>query len=210
MAAENIIRIPRLFSEKGKVYHFTNDALIITSEVFKNIRTEIPKEKIASLRFGIEWVKGFYFPIGRNFKIELKLDDGSVLSLSFASYYGIKKKLYTAKYQHLINTVWENLFQADLNDIAVRFRDGETLYINGVEFNKDGLRWGEKELLFWDKIQLKEYITYFVIRHIDNAKLNKSFYFLTDWDSFLLQQVLKHIIQQRAKYADQKYEINLN
>lgn len=210
MSAENTIRIPKLFSQNGKVYHFTGDTFMITDDAFKNAKTVIPKGKIMSMRFGIKWISGLYFPVGRHFKIELKLDNGAVVPLKFSSYYGIKKKLYTEKFGELINAVWEHLFYPDLVDIANRFKNGETLYINGVEFNKNGLCWDGQEILTWDKVKLVRFKTYFAIRHTDNALVNKCFYFLTDWDSFLLQQAIQSIISQRTKYADEKYEVNPN
>lgn len=210
MPVENIISIPKLFSRKGKIYHFADDSLIVTTDAYPDAKMAIPKERIVSLRFGIKWINGLYVPIGRHFNIELKLDNNEIIPLKFSSYYGIKKDLYTEKFGELINAVWINLFQPDLLDIAERFKNRETLYIGGVEFSYRGLRWDDNELIPWDKVQLSNYRTYFAIRHADNALFNKSLKFLTDWDSYMLQQLIKGVMDQRAKQADQKYAVNLN
>ncbi|QKJ30204.1 hypothetical protein HQ865_10660 [Mucilaginibacter mali] len=210
MSAENTISIPNLLSRQGKIYCFADDCLIVSTDAYPDAKMVIPREKVLSLRFGVKWIKGLYFPIGRHFNIELKLDNNEIIPLKFSSYYGIKKDLYTDKFGELINAVWANLFQPDLLDIAERFKKREALFISGVEFNHQGVCWNDNELIPWDKVQLSNYKTYFAIRHADNALFNKSLRFSTDWDSYMLQQVIKNILEQRAKHADQKYSVNLN
>src|SRR5476651_1006943 len=147
---ETIIKIPSLFSQSGKNYHFSEKGLTITVDALKYAKTVIAKDRVTSLRFGAKWIYGAYFPIGLHFLIEIKMDDEVVIPIKFSSYYWLKKQLYTKKYGELINAVWLYLFQPDLKDIAIRFKNGETLYISGVEINKSGVRWDEKELMSWD------------------------------------------------------------
>jgi hypothetical protein len=207
---ETIIKIPTLWSQSGKNYHFTDDGIYITVDTLAFEKTVIAKSDLVSLRFGVKWIKGLYVPIGRHFFIELKLNDGTVIPIKFSSYYGIKKQLYTERYQELINAVWEYIFKPDFFDVMARFKRGEELYISDVEIDRSGVSWDGKEKLPWDKIELSSYRTYFVIKHTDNYKFNTSRNFLNDWDSYLLQQVSKAIIKQRAEIADRKFKVNLN
>lgn len=204
------IKIPHLFSSKGKNYHFTEEGIVITEDALKYAKKIIRKDSITAIRFGVKRIRGRYFSIGRYYKIELLLENESIENLKFSSYYGFKKKFYNEKFQELINAVWNQIFYKELIDIGKRFSNDETLYICGVEFNKEGLRWDEGNYIPWNKLKLKHFKHYFAIVNTDNSQINKMLYFLTDWNSYLLKRILEEIIKQRATYANQAFNINPN
>jgi hypothetical protein len=66
-----------------------------------------------------------------------------------------------------------------------------------IKFDADGISWDKKNKFLWNEIAIKNYRTYFMIHHINNPMQHKSCSFSNDWNAFILQCLLKKIINQQ-------------
>jgi hypothetical protein len=69
----------------------------------------------------------------------------------------------------------------------------------GVKFDTDGISWDKNNKLLWEEIDLKNYRTYFMIHHVSDITRRKSCSFANEWNAYILQCLLKGIVNQRKK-----------
>ena len=74
--------------------------------------TKFLKEEIEGIRFGIKWIKGLDFYIGRIYCIDIKNSSGQIIKLRLKSIYGIRKKQLADKYVKIANTLLRYYFDA--------------------------------------------------------------------------------------------------
>lgn len=163
---------------------------------------EISKLSIKEYRFGLRWIDGFKFTIGREYQIFLKDDENQVLKIHFKSFYGIKKSDCHKLYSDILGNLWSHYFRDIANNFIQQFWANQEFSILGVIFNKDSLKIKKTGILReevieiqWDRVRTKEYQTYFVIYSVDDpAASNQSFSYLQDWNTDILYCVTKTII----------------
>jgi hypothetical protein len=66
-------------NDKGIIYDFYQWG--------KKKRTEILKENITDFRYGIKWIRGFEFIIGRQYQIFIKDTNDKTIRFIFRTYY---------------------------------------------------------------------------------------------------------------------------
>jgi hypothetical protein len=74
--------------------------------------------------------------------------------------------------------------------------------LSDLKFNETCVSWGNGNNLFWNEIGLSHYKTYFAIYNLQNPKQHKSFNFAKDWNAFILQCLLKHIVEEQNKFRN--------
>src|SRR5882757_58301 len=74
--------------------------------------TKFHKEEIEGIRFGIKWIKGLDFYIGRIYCIDIKNRSGQIIKLRLKSIYGIRKKQLADKSVKIANALLRYYFDA--------------------------------------------------------------------------------------------------
>jgi hypothetical protein len=198
MSIPDTIEIPALFSNKiAKKITFNNDGIKIQKSLSFYPNVFIPSENIISFRYGVKFMQGYAFTIGRCYIIETKDAQNKISRIKLYSFYGIKRNSYYNIWSSLISKLWENYFVNIYNYYIELYTIKQIFEIAGVTFHEDGISWRKKHKLLWREIALNNYATYFMIRHVDDPKNHKSCSFRNDWNALLLQSLLKGIIQQQ-------------
>lgn len=197
MNASNVVEIPSLFQNKTfKKLTFTNEGLKIEKPLSFEPPVFIPSENISAFRYGVVWIKGYAFTIGRQYVIETRDFQNNIFKIKLKSYYGIKRKVYFELWDKILEQLWENYFSNMMNYYTDLYNIRQIFELAGVQFLTDGISWDKKNKLLWKEIALKNYKTYFMIHHAENLKVHKSCNFANDWNAFILQGLLKDIIEQ--------------
>jgi hypothetical protein len=68
------------------------------------------KEQIKEFRYGVVWLRGFYFYVGRQYQIFVRTHEGEELKIDFLTYYGFRKKELNATYTGVLNTMLDLYF----------------------------------------------------------------------------------------------------
>lgn len=165
--------------------------------------TRINKTDIKEFRYGIVWIRGLEFYIGRQYQIHIKTTDNKVLTIDFLTYYGINKKELNKKFYNIVNDLFDFYFEDIVNDYLDRFFNNQTIEICGVEINQTFVKLKFKKLIktytkeiSWDNLKTRAYQTYYAIYSSENAAdINKSYKFLDDYNTYVLQCVLETIIK---------------
>jgi hypothetical protein len=196
----NIIAIPGLLSNKiYKKLIFTKDGLTIEKPLSFDPVVFIPAENISSFRYGVKWLTGVYVPFGRQYVIDIQDSNKKTFSIKLTSYYRIKSKAYHKLWSDIFSQLWHNYFVNTFNYYMELYTIKQEFELSKVKFMPFGITWDDGSL-FWDEIALSNYRTYFMIHHRENLKKNKSCSFMNDWNAFILQCVLKNIIEEKNLY----------
>ncbi len=197
MNVSNVVEIPLLFQNKtSKKLTFNNEGIKVEKLLSFDPSVFIPSENISAFRFGIMWVRGYKFVFGRHYIIETKDFKNNIFKIKLKSYYGIRRVTYQKIWSEIFNQLWENYFSNMLNYYFDLYNIGQIFELAGVRFLSDGISWEKSNKLLWKDIALSNYITYFMIHHVENLKEHKSCSFANDWNAFILQCLLKRIIDQ--------------
>lgn len=178
--------------------------LIIHPEYISYQNTRIEKIDIMECRFGIRWLDGLKFTIGRDYQIFIRDKKNQVLKISFKTFYGINKKVLSKKFNDILDKLWDCYFSEIVSDYLNKFGDGEAVNIANVKILseyviiKSAAGFIEKEVqIKWEDLGAKNYATYFALYSLsDSRNINRGYNFKDDWNTWVLQSfiltVLKH------------------
>lgn len=165
------------------------------------------KSSISEYRFGLRWISGYKFTIGREYQIFIKDNTGQVLKIHFKSFYGIRKIDCHNLYSGILGSLWKYYFQDIANNFVEQFWNniefticGVTFFNENLKINKNGILTNDLLEITWDKVRTRDYQTYFVIYSADDpAKENKSFSYMDDWNTDILHSVTRTIVNNIDK-----------
>ena len=157
--------------------------------------TSIEKANIESFRFGVDWVRGRFFIIGRTYRIEVRDHEGNTIKIRLRSIYGVRKKKLGAKYRQ-INRALHNAYFNDLGLHYIRLvNDGLPFTLAGIILTPEGIVDPKIGTLSWGSIGLKAYSTYFAIYDKAEPQKYHAFDYGIEWNAVLLYSVLTFILQ---------------
>ncbi|MFT4205138.1 MAG: hypothetical protein QM610_14630 [Chitinophagaceae bacterium] len=169
----------------------------------KSLTIEYPKRKIVipyteirSFRFGVSWIKGYAFVIGRNYKIEIKYGDHMIITFKLISLYKQRLEIQQKIYSDILDTLLENIFPNRIISYLNDIKTGNTISIENLKLNKYGIFLQNHELTPWSTINLKAYSTYLAIFNKQHGDIYRSFDYINDWDTLIIYNVCKNLIDQ--------------
>jgi len=163
--------------------------------------TTFEKANIESFRFGVAWIKGLYFPIGRIYRIGVRGHDGKVIKITLRSLYGIHKKKLITRYQKICKALHDNY----LNELGLHYvnlvNDNLAFRLAEVTITPEGIEDPKIGMLGWDSVGLRAYATYFALHDKSDSKKYHLFDYGSDWNAVLLYSVLTYITTHQSSYS---------
>jgi hypothetical protein len=164
--------------------------------------TQFSKNSIIEYRYGINWINGIEFTIGREYQIFIHNLENDVLKINFKSFYGFKKKEYHRNYSKILDTLWDFYFSDISWNFINKFQREEEFKIGNVGFSKDNITIGvsgilkeESKTIPWESVRTRDYQTYFAIYSIDDPiNVNRGYSYLDEWNTGILYSVVKSIL----------------
>lgn len=156
--------------------------------------TVINKENITGIRYGIHFIKGLEFYIGREYLIFVRDKYGKELKINFKLFYKRKLDEKHQLYCDIIDELWDNFIGDIVYNYYLKFKNNEKFGISGIEIAEDRIKFDKKEILFKD-LELKQYHHHFMIFSKEDHYKNRMLYYLKDKDAVILFSVLKHILK---------------
>ncbi|MFC7345147.1 hypothetical protein ACFQO9_00270 [Chryseobacterium zhengzhouense] len=163
--------------------------------------TIISKEEITGIRYGIHFIKGLEFYIGREYQIFIRSKSGKELKIFFKLFYKRKLKEKHKLFCDIVDTLWEYYFNDILNSYIDQFNGNKNFMLAGILFKNTCIQFDNKEIVYSD-LSLKKYYHYFVLHSTKDQYINKMMHYLKDKDAVILNEILNCIIkneQLRAK-----------
>jgi hypothetical protein len=180
--------------------------LLITPEFIEYQDTRIAKTDISECRFGIRWLEGLKFTIGRDHQIFIKSKTGQIIKISFKTFYGINKTELWKKYVTILDKIWDYYFSEITDEYLKQLSSGQTVVIADVKISPDNVvikstaGFNEKEVtISWDDLGAKNYQTYFALySKTDSANVNCGFKYKDVWNAWVLQSFISTVLKQKA------------
>lgn len=157
------------------------------------------KADIVAYRFGIKWISGYAFTIGREYHIFVKDKTGREIKISLQSLYGFKKAALGEQYSEIMQSLWVNYFKEIASDYLKQLSDGKTINLCGVEItNKDvtietnNLLTKKSVSIPWEHVGTKDYHIYYAIFSQENpTDINRGYYYMDEWNAGILYTVVE-------------------
>lgn len=116
--------------------------LIIDEEFLKfenkdhieDLFTKIPKNEIAGIRYGIHFIRGFEFYVGREYQIFIKTNSGKELKINFKLFYRRKLDEKHKLFCDIVDELWKCYFDNILNQYIRRYNNNEEFNLGGILF----------------------------------------------------------------------------
>lgn len=190
-----------LFDTRKRALIIDEERIRFENKDLKNdLFTVIDKKDITGIRYGIHFINGYHFTVGREYLIFIRLSSGNELRISFKLFYGRKLKEKHQLYVEIVDALWDNFFNDILDQYDRKLENSEVLTIAGIEIAGDRIKFNRSEILFKD-LDLKQYYHYFMVFSKKNPHLNKMLYYLKDQDAVILLNILNNIIKNERLRA---------
>lgn len=160
--------------------------------------TRFPKEEIEGIRFGVKWIRGYSFYIGRIYCIDIRSETNQVIHLRLKSLYGIRKRELGDKYSKIANALFRYYFDDLARHYLRLFENNIPFDILGVNFSSEGVVFDEKAgLVSWDFLGTKSYYTYYTLFCETNPIQYKAYEYIHHWNVAVLESVTDLILKQK-------------
>jgi hypothetical protein len=162
------------------------------------------KADIVAYRFGIKWISGYAFTIGREYHIFVKDKADREMKISLQSLYGFKKAVLGEQYSEIMQSLWVNHFKDLANAYLKQLSEGNTVTLCGVQLTQQDVTIETKNRLInkklvipWEQIGTKDYYTYYAIFSTENpADINRGYYYMDEWNAGILYTVVETLKEQ--------------
>jgi len=199
---------------KRSFYDNTERELIINPDFLQfedknhkdNLYTILKKEDISAYCYGIKWIRGFKFTIGRDYQIYIKSKENKILKINFKGFYGRNKEAHHEKFYEILAHLWENYFSDFASIFIEKHNNNEPFSIGKLHFEQNGITienaaiiGNKKTFIPWGDIETKNYFTYFAVFSIKNpSTINQCYYYKDEWNTTLIYSVLRTILKEKS------------
>jgi hypothetical protein len=171
----------------------------------KRLLTQIKKEELSNVRFGINWIQGRYFTIGRLYSLDLGSNTNQIMKIRLRSIYGINKIILGKKYDEILNTLYEFYLFDKISDYVNNINKGTDIEIAGIVFSGEGITLDPKKsngLITWDDLGSRAYTYYYTLFSNSKPEYYKAFTYLTDWNAVLVYSISRQILMEKGFYKE--------
>lgn len=159
----------------------------------------IHKKSINGFRYGVKWIRGFEFVIGRIYCIDIMADNKTALKIRLKSLYGVRKILLSEKYSQIIRLLFDYFFEDILKQYAKNIDNGETISLLGTAISQKGLHLSSgSPFISWENLGTGAYTTYYALFSKIDSGNYKTFDYLTDWNTALLFSLTRSILHRKG------------
>jgi hypothetical protein len=164
--------------------------------------TKFLKEDITAFRFGVKWIKGYSFVIGRIYCVDIKSSAGEVVKIRLKSIYGVNKEKLHEKYATIIDLLYGNYFDDMIMNYLQQFSDSNDFQLPGISFRQDGVLINKNNLITWEDLGTKSYSTYYAVFSKSDPTIYRAFEYLNDWNTAILYSVSREILKSKSLLPD--------
>lgn len=196
---ENFSIVRSFYDRKPRLLEIGDEGIRFENTNLKsNPFTHLKKDQITGLRYGIEFINGLKFTIGRIYYIFIKSKNGKELKIDFKLFYGSKLQEKHNLYCNIVDCLWENIFSDFTNKLIQKITSGKTVELAGILIENDKILFDKTEVDISD-LAIKKYRHYFILHSKQNQNINKMLYYLKDSDAVILLEILTDIIRKNEQ-----------
>lgn len=161
------------------------------------------RQDIAAFRYGVKWIKGFEFTIGRVYCVDVKSTSGEIISVRLKSLYSINKDAIWQKYSQILEALSKYYFDDICRNAISKIEDGEEWRHETIIITKSGVHLPKRKMkLPWSDVGSKLYATYYAIYSKSKPDIYESFEFLEDWNTSVIYSITEGILQSSGAVVE--------
>lgn len=165
--------------------------------------TRLEMDEIESFRYGIKWIKGYAFVIGRCCTIDIRAKDSNTIKIRLKSIYGINKTATTDKFIKIVEALYANFFDKIAIAYLEQWEQGQIIEIAGIIFKNEGIQLSAQQpVIEWADLGTKHYATYYALFSKSNPNQYKALEFLHDWNTGVVYSVSRQILSNKGFYTE--------
>lgn len=171
-------------------------------DYIKDLFTVIPKNEIVGIRYGIHFIKGLEFYIGREYQIFVQTQSGKEVKIFFKLFYGRKLNEKHQLFSDIVDELWNYYFNDILNHYILQYNNNQIFDLGGILFKNTCIQFDKKEISYSD-LAIKKYNHYFMIYSKEDQYKNIMLYYLKDKNAVILVEVLNTIIKNEQSRTEE-------
>lgn len=193
---------PSVF-ERNRRLIINNDFIEVEDRTSVTGITRFEKDEIAEFRYGVKWISGYQFTIGRTYCVDIKSSSGQTINLRLRSLYRINNKKLAEKFSQIVNALYDLHFDKLSRSCLEKFEDGQSFKILGITFSPEGILLDKKRaMISWQEVGTRSYSTYYAVYSKQNPAEHKTFKYLEDWNTGILYSVSREILKRKGLYKE--------
>lgn len=151
----------------------------------------IEKNSIIGIKYGIHFIKGLEFYIGRDYQIIFVLKNKKEVKINFKTFYRYKLNEKHQLYQEIIDEIWDFCVNDLVMDFYNQFNNNQSFTICDLKFQNKQILLNKKWLMM-NKIEIKSYQDKLIIYEIENPNNSSNLlYYLKDVNAVVLWSLIK-------------------
>jgi hypothetical protein len=165
--------------------------------------TRFNRSDIIDFKHGMDWIVWYKFTVGRQFSITVKATGNKELKIEFNSYFGLGKE-NVEKYKEIINDIWRFYHSRIVDNHLDRFYNEGGVEIEGIKLKSEGIELGgQRGLVSWDTVGIKDYHRYFAIYNRDNPEIHSRISY-NRYGAETLWSAVRTIIKEKEMNASER------
>lgn len=191
------------FYSKEKRIVFSDNALCLFCD--NELLIQIDKEDIKDYRYGVSWIRGIDFYIGRIYCIDISNRNDKVIKIRLRSLYGINKRILCDKYNDLLDKLYDFYLNEEISNCITNINNGIDVAIADVILRNDGVCLDLKKsdgFIEWTDLNTTAYSYYYTLSSKKKPQFYKAFTYLKDWNAVLIYSISRQLLIDKGLYKE--------
>ncbi len=187
------------FFSPENVLSFSDDKLELFSD--GKLVNSIYKEEIKDIRYGISWIQGIDFTIGRIYSIDVGNKDRDFVKIRLRSLYGVNRNKLGDKYHDILDLLYIFYYSDLVERYLSQIETGIQLELAGTQFTKEGVNLIPQKsdgFIPWEDLNTRTYSYYYTLASRERPDFYKTFTYLTDWNAVIIHHISQQILERKG------------
>ncbi|WP_137759935.1 hypothetical protein [Pontibacter sp. SGAir0037] len=160
--------------------------------------TRINKEDIVDIKHDLEFILWYRFYVGCDFTLDVKSQDGHILSVRFKSYFS-KNDSYREIYAKIVDIIWDYYLSGLVEKWKERLFAKKSVELKDVLLTEEGVFLLDQQyLIYWEDVEVKEYNDYYAVFSKSQPVYNKILRY-NEWGSEVLYSLATSLTKGREE-----------
>ncbi len=190
-----IVWRPNLFSQEQRLVFAASELEYIKG----GKKATFLKKDIDGFRYGVRFIQGYQFVFGRVYCIDVRSNEGEIISIRLMSLYRVGVKKLSEKYSKLLNAVYGYYFHEMVAGYVDKFKNNQPFSFLDVQVIQAGLIIPKQAFpILWSDVELRTYYRYYTISSKINGDVYIAFEYIHYWNAIVLYNTCKLILKNKG------------
>lgn len=166
------------------------------SRAIRPFATQFSRGEVVALRYGVQFIKGYAFVIGRKYCIDIQGLDDRVIKIRLISLYWIKRKTLRDKFYQILKAYFQTHHKDIVNYYLELFNSQIEVNILETKFRVESIVLKGREIK-WEDLGARNYATYYALFSKATPTIYQSYNYLNDWNASVIYSLSQTILSSK-------------